>query len=160
MSSPHQFSLLTCGVQTPLGTFEGKRIVRVGGGFSLITSYHFHHFVASQFLFTKSLQLAQLDHFHHLPSLPLGRSEQPPHSFSPSLTRSQVPSISPLDRALALAALQQLSPEAALRAALRTLLTAAIIPEVEALEVVGDVGTRNVACTVYHSVFVHLFVVP
>ena len=62
---------------------------------------------------------------------------------------------------MALAALQQLSPEAALRAALRTLLTAAIIPEVEAPEVVvRNVGTRNVACTVYHSVFVHLFVVP
>eukprot|EP00913_Durusdinium_trenchii_P006571 g6174.t1 len=52
-----------------------------------------------------------------------------------ALVAEEVPSISPLDRALALAALQQLSPEAALRAALRTLLTAAIIPEVEALEV-------------------------
>ncbi|CAK9096897.1 Probable helicase A859L, partial [Durusdinium trenchii] len=57
-----------------------------------------------------------------------------------TLVAEEVPSISPLDRALALAALQQLSPEAALRAALRTLLTAAIIPEVEAIFPVVEVA--------------------
>ncbi|CAK9016830.1 RNase H domain-containing protein [Durusdinium trenchii] len=57
-----------------------------------------------------------------------------------ALVAEEVPSISPLDRALALAALQQLSPEAALRAALRTLLTAAIIPEVEAIFPVVEVA--------------------